>query len=106
MKRSARTPFMRVAGVCGKTAQAIVEAGKVRDIGYDAALLSLGALRDASEREGLEHCRQIAEIVPLIGFYLQTSVGGRVLPYSFWRRFAEIRDVVAIKMAPFNRYHT
>jgi len=45
-------------------------------------------------------------MMPLVGFYLQPAVGGRVLPYSFWSAFAEIENVVAIKIAPFNRYQT
>lgn len=99
-------PLVRVAGVCGATKQAVAEAGLVRGLGYHAALLSLGALRDSSEDELIAHCRTVAEVMPLIGFYLQPSVGGRALPYSFWRRFAEIENVVAIKVAPFNRYQT
>jgi dihydrodipicolinate synthase/N-acetylneuraminate lyase len=99
-------PLVRVAGVCGATTQAVREAGLVRGLGYHAALLSLGALREASEDELIAHCRTVAEVMPLIGFYLQPSVGGRALPYRFWRRFAEIENVVAIKVAPFNRYQT
>jgi dihydrodipicolinate synthase/N-acetylneuraminate lyase len=78
----------------------------LRKLGYHAGLLSLAALRDATEDELIAHCRAVAEIIPVVGFYLQPAVGGRVLPYSFWRRFAEIQNVVAIKMAPFNRYQT
>jgi dihydrodipicolinate synthase/N-acetylneuraminate lyase len=99
-------PLVRVAGVCGATTQAVAEATLVRGLGYDAALLSLGALRDASLDELIAHCQTVSEVMPLIGFYLQPSVGGRALPYGFWRRFAEIENVVAIKIAPFNRYHT
>jgi dihydrodipicolinate synthase/N-acetylneuraminate lyase len=95
-----------IAGVCGPTAQAVQEAELARTLGYDAALLSLGALRDASVPELLEHARIVSGIIPLFGFYLQPSVGGRLLPYSFWREFAEIENVVAIKIAPFNRYQT
>jgi dihydrodipicolinate synthase/N-acetylneuraminate lyase len=95
-----------VAGVCGETAQAVAEASLVRDLGYHAGLLSLGAMREATDDALIAHCRSVAEVVPLIGFYLQPSVGGRVLPYAFWRRFAEIENVVAIKIAPFNRYQT
>lgn len=102
---SATRPI-RIAGVCGPTRQAVAEAALVRELGYDAALLSLGALRSANEQQLLDHCRRIAEILPLIGFYLQPAVGGRILPNSFWRRFAEIQNVVAIKIAPFNRYQT
>ncbi len=95
-----------IAGACGPTAQAVREAQLARELGYDAVLLSLGALRDASETELLAHCRSVAHELPLIGFYLQPAVGGRVLPFTFWRRFAGIRNVVAIKIAPFNRYQT
>jgi dihydrodipicolinate synthase/N-acetylneuraminate lyase len=98
--------IVRVAGVCGPTAQALAEAELVRGCGYHAALLSLGALKNASEAELLAHGRRVAEVIPVVGFYLQPAVGGRVLPYSFWRRFAEIENVVAIKIAPFNRYQT
>jgi len=100
------TSLLRVAGICGETTQAAAEANLARELGYHAGLLSLGAMKEASETELLEHCRAIAELVPLIGFYLQPAVGGLILPYSFWRRFAEIENVVAIKIAPFNRYHT
>lgn len=96
----------RIAGVCGPTDQAVAEASLARDLGYDAGLLSLAALREASNREILDHCRRVAEIIPLFGFYLQPAVGGRLLDYSFWREFAEIENVVAIKVAPFNRYQT
>jgi len=98
--------LVRVAGVCGKTSQAMSEAELIRELGYHACLLSLAAMRDASEDELISHCRAVAEIIPLVGFYLQPAVGGRVLPFSFWRRFSEIKNVVAIKIAPFNRYQT
>ena len=102
----AATPLVRIAGVCGETKQAIAEATLVRELGYHACLLSLGAMRNATDDELIAHCRAVAEVVPIVGFYLQPSVGGRVLPYAFWRRFAEIENVVAIKIAPFNRYQT
>jgi dihydrodipicolinate synthase/N-acetylneuraminate lyase len=105
MDRSGR-PLVRIAGVCGPTAQAVAEAGLVRDLGYDAALLSLAALREESLDALVAHCRAVAAVVPVVGFYLQPSVGGRTLPYEFWRRFAEIEGVVAIKIAPFDRYRT
>ena len=95
-----------IAGICGNTKQAMAEAALARELGYLAGLLSLGALQDASNDELLAHCRTVAEIIPLIGFYLQPAAGGRVLPFAFWRRFAEIETVVAIKIAPFNRYQT
>ena len=97
---------VRVAGVCGKTAQAAGEAGAARELGYHVGLLALGALRDASDDELVEHCRQVAREIPLMGFYLQPAVGGRVLSREFWARFVEIPNVVAIKIAAFNRYQT
>lgn len=99
-------PFLMVAGVCGPTEQALREAELARSLGYGAALLSMGGLAGWSERELLERTRQVAERMPVIGFYLQSSVGGRRLSYAFWREFADIPNVVAIKMAPFNRYQT
>ncbi|HEV2379208.1 MAG TPA: dihydrodipicolinate synthase family protein [Terriglobia bacterium] len=96
----------KIAGVCGPTLQAVNEAQLARDLGYDAGLLSLGALRDASESALIDHCRAVAEIIPLFGFYLQPAAGGRPLDYRFWCRFLEIGNVVAIKVAPFNRYQT
>jgi hypothetical protein len=104
--RSNPRTFALVAGVCGDTKQALAEARLAHDLGYHAALVSLGALHDASERQLLEHCRAIGQVLPLFGFYLQPAVGGRVLRYEFWRGFAEIPQVIAIKIAPFNRYQT
>lgn len=98
--------MVRIAGACGETRQAVSEAEAARELGYDAVLLSLGALRAAKKEALIEHCKQVAETLPLIGFYLQPSAGGRLLSYAFWRRFAEIKNVVAIKIAPFNRYQT
>lgn len=95
-----------VAGICGQTRQAVAEAALVRELGFDAGLLSLGALPAASEVQLLDHARAVAEIIPVVGFYLQPAAGGRLLPFSFWRRFAQIENVVAIKIAPFNRYQT
>ncbi len=99
-------PLVRIGGVCGLTAQAVGEAGTLRDLGYHAGLLSLAALKDASDDAVLAHCRTVADTIPLIGFYLQPAVGGRVLSYGFWRRFLEIPNVAAIKIAPFHRYRT
>src|SRR5215472_1082088 len=99
-------PLVRIAGVCGDTSQAEREAELARRLGYHAILLSLAALKDADEDRLLEHCHILGRIMPLIGFYLQPAVGGRVLPYSFWRRFLDIDAVAAIKIAPFNRYQT
>lgn len=101
-----RNAFVRVAGVVGKTRQALAEADIARGCGYHAGLLSLAAYKGASEDEIIEHCREIAGRIPVVGFYLQPSVGGVLLSADFWRRFAEIDNVVAIKMAPFNRYRT
>jgi hypothetical protein len=98
--------LVKIAGICGQTRQALGEAELARSLGYDAGLLSLGAMRDASESDLIEHCRAAAETIPLFGFYLQPAVGGRVLDYTFWRRFLEIENVVAIKVAPFNRYQS
>lgn len=98
--------FIRIAGVVGPTEKAVPEANLARGLGYDIALLSLGGLNDWSEDQLISHVERIAAIMPVMGFYLQPSVGGRPLGYSFWRRMAEIGGVVAIKMAPFNRYQT
>jgi dihydrodipicolinate synthase/N-acetylneuraminate lyase len=95
-----------IGGVSGPTKQACREAGLLNDIGYDAALISLSGLSDVSDLELAEHCRAVSAILPVIGFYLQPAVGGRLLSYRFWREFASIDNVVAIKIAPFNRYQT
>jgi dihydrodipicolinate synthase/N-acetylneuraminate lyase len=99
-------PLVAIAGVCGQRDQALAEAALAASLGYHAGLLSLAALKDATEDQLVEHCRAVAEVIPVVGFYLQPAVGGRVLLHWFWRRFAEIENVVAIKMAPFNRYQT
>jgi dihydrodipicolinate synthase/N-acetylneuraminate lyase len=104
-RRSGRR-LVKVAGICGKTAQAVAEARTAREIGYDVGLLSLAALPSASDAELLEHCRAVAGEIPVCGFYLQPSVGGRLLSYDFWRSFCEIEGVVAVKVAPFHRYQT
>ena len=98
--------FLKIAGVCGKTPQAVQEALFARATGYHACLLSLAALKEAGVSELIGHCRENAAIMPVIGFYLQSSVGGRPLPYAFWRDFADIPNVLGIKIAPFNRYRT
>ena len=95
-----------VAGVIGYTRQAVAEAELARSLGYDAALLSLGALRDATNAQLIAHCRRVADIIPVFGFYLQPAVGGRSLDWRFWRAFADIPNIVAIKIAPFDRYAT
>jgi dihydrodipicolinate synthase/N-acetylneuraminate lyase len=103
-RRGAR--ILKIAGACGKTAQAIHEAEFALSSGYHACLLNLSSWKDASDEEMLEHCRRVASVLPVIGFYLQPAIGGRVLPYSFWRAFAGIDNVLGIKIAPFNRYQT
>ena len=105
-QRATGRRIVRVAGICGPTAQAVREAATARDAGYDLGLLSLAALRDAPDTELLAHCRAVGGTIPLCGFYLQPSVGGRLLSYEFWREFCRIPAVVAIKVAPFNRYQT
>src|SRR5580765_2466542 len=97
---------VKVAGICGPTTQAVKEAEFARSAGYDLGLLSLAALPSATDDELLEHCRAVAREIPVCGFYLQPSVGGRLISYEFWRSFCTIEAVVAIKVAPFNRYQT
>lgn len=106
IENSGKRPLVKIAGVCGKTDQAAREAETARSLGYHAVLLSLAAFKSETTDQMVQHCRVISEILPLIGFYLQPAVGGRVIPYSFWREFAQIENVAAIKMAPFNRYQT
>lgn len=102
---SGQAPVM-VAGVVGPTRQAVREAGIARTLGYHSALLSLGALTRESDAALIAHCRAVADVLPLFGFYLQPAVGGRVLGYPFWRELADIGNVVAVKIAPFSRYRT
>jgi hypothetical protein len=101
-----KRPLALVAGLAGPTRQAIAEADVARGIGYHAGLLSLAAMKSASEDEIVAHCEAVAREIPLVGFYLQPAVGGVLLSANFWRRFAEIDNVIAIKIAPFNRYRT
>ena len=102
----AKAAPVMIAGLAGRTTQAVTEAQVARDLGYHAGLLSLAAMKGASEDELIAHAETIAREIPLVGFYLQPAVGGIVLPVSFWRRFATIENVVAVKIAPFNRYRT
>ena len=97
---------VKIAGVCGRREQAVAEAELAAKLHYHAALLSLADLKDESTPQLLDHTRAIASILPVIGFYLQPAVGGRLLDHDFWRQFAEIENVVAVKIAPFNRYQT
>jgi len=102
----ARDPLLLIAGVVGRTEQAVAEARAAAGLGYHAVLLSLAAFPGASEDETIAHCRRVGEEMPVVGFYLQPAVGGVPLPFSFWRRFAELESVVGIKIAPFDRYGT
>jgi hypothetical protein len=101
-----KRPLALVAGLAGPTRQAVAEAEIARGIGYHAGLLSLAAMKSASEDEIIDHCTAVAREIPLVGFYLQPAVGGVILSADFWRRFAAIDNVIAIKIAPFNRYRT
>jgi dihydrodipicolinate synthase/N-acetylneuraminate lyase len=105
-EKAGNRKIVKVAGVCGVTEQALREAAFARETGYDLGLISLSALSAASTTELVQHCRRVAEVIPLFGFYLQPAVGGRLLDYDFWRQFLEIENVAAIKVAPFNRYQT
>ncbi|WP_424140468.1 dihydrodipicolinate synthase family protein [Roseomonas chloroacetimidivorans] len=99
-------PMVMVAGLAGRTAQVVQEARTAVSLGYHAGLLSLAAMKGASAEEILEHCRTVAGEIPLVGFYLQPSVGGILLGADFWRAFCAIDNVIAVKVAPFNRYRT
>ena len=106
VRLEATAPCALIAGAVGDTKQAVHEARLAREIGYDAVLLSLGGMPDATDAQLIAHCRAVSEELPLFGFYLQPAVGGRVLGESFWRELAQIERLVAIKIAPFNRYRT
>ncbi|WP_130855032.1 dihydrodipicolinate synthase family protein [Olivibacter jilunii] len=99
-------PFIKVAGICGPTAQALQEAELAIKYNYDLALLSLGGLNDWTDDQLITHVKAVAARIPVIGFYLQPAVGGRLLSYHFWEQFAQIEGVEAIKVASFNRYQT
>ena len=99
-------PFVKVAGIVGPLEQAIDEAQLAAGLGYDMGLLSAGGLGHWSEAELIQRAEKVAEHIPLFGFYLQPSAGGRLLSHAFWKDFADIPNVHAIKMAPFNRYRT
>lgn len=96
--------FIKVAGICGPTEQALFEAKFSKEAGYDLGLLSMGGLNHLSEDDLIDRAEKVAEIIPLFGFYLQPAVGGRIFSYDFWLRFASIPNVYAIKIAPFDRY--
>jgi len=99
-------PFLKIAGICGKTEQALAETDLALKYGYDMGLLSMAALGDYTEDEVIDHVKKIAAKIPVFGFYLQTTIGGRAFSYDFWKNFAEIPNVQAIKVASFNRYQT
>lgn len=96
---------VRVAGVAGPIAQAVREAELARTLGYDAVLVS-PRVPEADSAALLERARAVGEVLPVIGFYLQEAIGGPVLDRGFWREFAGIPSVVAVKAAPFDRYRT
>lgn len=99
-------PFLKIAGICGPTGQALDEADTAAGLGYDVGLLSMGGLQDYGEAQILERTARVAEKLPIVGFYLQPSVGGKVFSFDFWKEFANIPGIVAMKIAPFNRYQT
>jgi dihydrodipicolinate synthase/N-acetylneuraminate lyase len=105
-ERTSGRRVLKIAGICGETGEAVRDAKFARETGFDLGLLSLAALENANDAELIAHCRAVGETIPLLGFYLQPAVGGRVLNYRFWREFCEIESVAGIKIAPFNRYQT
>ncbi|TLS37222.1 dihydrodipicolinate synthase family protein [Pseudalkalibacillus caeni] len=105
-KSHVKSPFIKVAGIAGPSDQALNEAKTAKRLGYDLGLVSMGGLTDLSESDHLERVKAVAEVIPVFGFYLQPAVGGRVFSYDFWRDFAELPGVYAIKLAPFDRYQT
>jgi dihydrodipicolinate synthase/N-acetylneuraminate lyase len=105
-KRDEPNEALLIAGVVGDTKQAVAEASTAASLGYHAGLLSLAGLDGLTDADLIRHCRAVAEVIPVFGFYLQPAVGGRVLSYRFWRELAEIQGVVAVKIAPFDRYRT
>lgn len=106
ISQSKKKPIIKIAGIVGRTDQAVKEAQLASDLGYHFGLVSLGALKEETNQQLVEHLKAISEIIPIFGFYLQPSVGGRILNFQFWRRAAEIENLFAIKIAPFNRYYT
>lgn len=105
-KAKLNRPFIKIAGICGPTEQALSETEMALRHGYHFGLVSLGGLDDYSEDDLIKHVQKIAEQIPIFGFYLQPAVGGQILSYHFWKKFAEIPNVYAIKVAAFNRYQT
>ncbi len=105
-KVSSDSSLIKVAGICGTTPQAVSEARIAKNLGYNLGLLSMGGLNSLSEKELIERTKAVAKEIPVFGFYLQPAVGGRIFSYSFWKKFCDMDNVLAIKIAPFNRYHT
>jgi dihydrodipicolinate synthase/N-acetylneuraminate lyase len=105
-ERDPSESVIRVAGIVGPTGQALAEARIAVDLGYHSGLVSPGAHQSASVDELTAHMRAVSEIIPLFGFYLQPAVGGRALEPAFWHRLLEIENLIAIKVAPFDRYET
>lgn len=105
-KAALKRPFIKVAGICGLTGQALKEAEIAVNLGYDLGLVSMAAFKTQPEAEIIEYVKKVAEVIPVFGFYLQAAIGGRVYSYDFWQQFAEIPNVWAIKVAAFNRYQT
>lgn len=101
-----KRPFIKIAGIVGPVEQAIKEAEIAIKYGYNLGLISMGGLNNLDEDKLIERTEEIARIIPIFGFYLQPSAGGRKLSYKFWRKFVDIPEVMAIKIAPFNRYQT
>lgn len=106
INRSTGGSFIRIAGIAGSTEQAVVEAGVAADLGYHLGLVSLGGMRNVTNDILVKHLHAISEIIPIMGFYLQPAVGGMILDYDFWCKAVEIENLLAIKIAPFNRYYT
>jgi dihydrodipicolinate synthase/N-acetylneuraminate lyase len=106
LEEAAKANIVKIAGVCGPGHQAVKEAELACSLGHDAVLLSMAGLKELKTNELVEHAKAVADVMPVVGFYLQPSVGGRLLSYEFWREFSKIENVVAIKLAPFNRYQT
>ena len=106
VEKSGKETFVKVAGICGPTDQAVQEARLAKQYGYHLGLLSMGGLNTLTEDALIERTKAVAEIIPVFGFYLQPAVGGRILSFDFWQKFAAIPNVQAIKIAAFNRYQT
>src|SRR5690554_3715655 len=105
-EKASGKPIVRIAGACGPADQAVKEAELAKELGYDAMLLSPGGLNDLTEDDMIERTKKVAAVLPVVGFYLQPSVGGRIFTYDYWQRLCDIDNVIGIKAAPFNRYLT